>query len=465
MRRPSPAHRLTSYAFALIAAAWVPGCVPGGSGGGGDDPADGAPADGAAVPDGGPATDADPLTDGGPRVDAAPDGGPLVDAGDGGGLDGGDPDGGGLDMTPPCVEGDTDAVACGLNGRGELPRVCEAGAWVPDGPCDDPDVCVDGALDERACLGDGVERRACVDGAYTAFGPCEGGCVDECAPGDPICDGDAVAPCVDVDDDPCLERAPPQPCADPLVCREGACVELPTIIINEVFYDQVGGDGSEVFIELWGPPGASVDDLTLYGVNGNGGVDYATMPLAGVIGGDGYYLIVDADASPALRELSDYGSVAADLQNGPDAVQLRRGDAVLDAVHYGEGGDFGGEGAPAVDPPEGQSISRADQLDTDDNAADFRAADPSPRGEPGSVVCEAPGDVDTRACGFNGRGEQSRTCQPDGLYGPYGRCIDPDDCVDGDRETGPCGLDDRGELTITCVEGQWVEGDCIEMPR
>jgi len=63
-------------------------------------------------------------------------------------------------------------------------------------------------------------------------------------------------------------------------------------------------------------------------------------------------------------------------------VRLLGGAGVLDAVGYGVFGATeinAGEGAPALDPPAGQSVARrfAD-VDTNDNAADFVAGAPSP---------------------------------------------------------------------------------------
>ena len=72
----------------------------------------------------------------------------------------------------------------------------------------------------------------------------------------------------------------------------------------------------------------------------------------------------------------------ADLQNGPDSVQLLDGETVIDALAYGdfEQPDFAaGEGTPTPEVREGQSLSRdSAHRDTGDNATDFRAGPPSP---------------------------------------------------------------------------------------
>ncbi|MBI2893099.1 MAG: hypothetical protein HYY06_06070 [Deltaproteobacteria bacterium] len=159
----------------------------------------------------------------------------------------------------------------------------------------------------------------------------------------------------------------------------------PAVVISEVYYDEAGGDGAHVFIELHGTVGAAMVECALEAVNGaNGGV-YATIDLDGQrIGADGYFLIVDDGANDTMTALSDLVSAGGDLQNGPDSLRLVCRDVQVDAVGYGtvgEGEVFAGEGSPAVDAPAGQSISRnASFTDTGDNSVDFTAGAPTPRG-------------------------------------------------------------------------------------
>ncbi len=284
-----------------------------------------------------------------------------------------------------CVDGAVEEEPCGLNDRGTRRRICAQGDFRPPEDCVDPDECRDGAVEERACgeRGDGVETRACALGAWGDWSPCAGACVDECAPGETRCEGPAVATCDDLDDDPCFEFGPPRPCEN--ACVDGACAPAPggAIIINELYYDEDGGDGPGVFIELWGPPGAAVDGLSLVAINGANGAAYATIELAGAIGDDGYYLVVDVDAAPELAPLADLFDGAADLQNGPDNLQLVDAEGVLDALAYGNvGANFFGETAGAADVPPGTALTRIDHGDTDDNSVDFVPRAPSPRAEP-----------------------------------------------------------------------------------
>ncbi|MCA9540619.1 MAG: DUF4215 domain-containing protein, partial [Myxococcales bacterium] len=291
---------------------------------------------------------------------------------------------------------------------------------------------------------------------------CAGACADECAAGARRCVAGGVEACGDTDADACLEWGPAQACPPGAECVDGACLAPPPpVVINEVLYDQVGADGSDTFIELWGPPGTALDGLTLVAVNGNDGVEYETLPLDGVIAADGYYLVTEPGANAALRAMADLLIDGADLQNGPDGLQLRRGDTVLDALGYGDAGRFFvGEGLPSVDPSDGSAVTRVDHVDTDNNAVDFIAAPASPRGEPGDEPADCvAGQVQIEACGQNDRGERSRGCDA-GTFGPWSACDDPDVCVDGIAEARPCGGDRR--QPSTCVVGQWVADDlCI----
>ncbi|RMG30763.1 MAG: hypothetical protein D6721_03035 [Gammaproteobacteria bacterium] len=149
------------------------------------------------------------------------------------------------------------------------------------------------------------------------------------------------------------------------------------VSISEIFYDAVGRDADHTFIELVGRPGESLDGLILVGVNGSNGEDYLRIPLSGILPDTGVYLIADGSAGhssvPGAQRYTD-----ADLQNGPDSLQLRRGGHVLDAVGYGDFTDarFAGIGTPAPDAPPGKSLTRIAW--TGDNGHDFVVTDPSP---------------------------------------------------------------------------------------
>ena len=159
--------------------------------------------------------------------------------------------------------------------------------------------------------------------------------------------------------------------------------------LSEVFYDAVGSDADLVFVELYGSPGLSLELHELVGINGSNGAEGPVVALSGVVPADGFFVVADGDAG--VTQVSEADLVLSfDFQNGPDSIVLRGPDgAVLDAVGYGDFADavFAGEGAPAPDPPAGQSLARlfAD-VDTHDNARDFIALEqPSPGRGPVSV--------------------------------------------------------------------------------
>lgn len=65
-----------------------------------------------------------------------------------------------------CTTGSTRSVACGLNGRGQQPEFCVQGMWQSDGPCADPDQCIDGEHNLSLCgqASAGLREDRCVAG-------------------------------------------------------------------------------------------------------------------------------------------------------------------------------------------------------------------------------------------------------------------------------------------------------------
>jgi hypothetical protein len=164
-------------------------------------------------------------------------------------------------------------------------------------------------------------------------------------------------------------------------------------VLSEVYYDAVGSDDGQSFIELWGAPGTSLAGLVIEGINGSGGGVTHTLTLSGTIGASGVFVLADmlTGSSSSLVPGADL-VLDFDLQNGPDSVVLRDANGILDAVGYGvfaPGDVFAGEGSAAVDPAAGSAIARrfAD-VDTNDNAADWLAAAPSPGTAPLQTVAE-----------------------------------------------------------------------------
>lgn len=147
-----------------------------------------------------------------------------------------------------------------------------------------------------------------------------------------------------------------------------------TPVISEVLYDASGTDAGNVFVELFGTPGESLDGLVIEGVNGGNGAIYLSVLLAGVMPADGILVIGDDDGGATSVANADF-IADVDFQNGPDSVVLRNGGGILDAVGYGNfsaSDVFAGEGSPALDPASGWSIARFDlAVDSGDNSMDF----------------------------------------------------------------------------------------------
>lgn len=72
-----------------------------------------------------------------------------------------------------------------------------------------------------------------------------------------------------------------------------------TPLISEVFYDAIGSDDGQSFVELYGAPGTDLTGLVVEGINGSGGAVTHSIALSGAIGSDGIFVLADrlADGS------------------------------------------------------------------------------------------------------------------------------------------------------------------------
>jgi hypothetical protein len=190
-----------------------------------------------------------------------------------------------------------------------------------------------------------------------------------------------------------MKRNISKPAAQCLLAISGALamtVVHSQTVISEVLYDAAGTDNGNVFVELFGTPGATLDGLLLEGVNGADGSVYSSITLSGIIPADGVFLIGD-DSGDGTTLVGNADLVMnVDFQNGPDSVVLRDTGGVLDALGYGDftGGVFAGEGNAAPDVPGGVSLARVNPLlDSNDNLTDFMSLDvPTPGSVPVGAV-------------------------------------------------------------------------------
>lgn len=148
------------------------------------------------------------------------------------------------------------------------------------------------------------------------------------------------------------------------------------LVVNEVLYDPPGADAGREFVELLNtsPEAVALAGLELETADGARPGTWRRV-WAGTSGtlAPGALLLVAGDSLPAPAHLT------ADLQNGPDAIRVRRGTEVLDTLGYGLLVDpslF--EGRPAPDVTNASLARVPDGSDTGNNAADFITAAPTP---------------------------------------------------------------------------------------
>ncbi len=163
-----------------------------------------------------------------------------------------------------------------------------------------------------------------------------------------------------------------------------ACPGAGEVVLNEVRYTPK----DDAFIEIWGPANAPLSCLKLMAFNGgqdgsscDGSTAYQ-FAVDDVIGADGYFVLATNEA-----EGVDRVTAKADLQNGPDGVQLvdTASGNVLDSLAYGgpmedcESPVMEGN-SPAPAHTDTASIGRTpDHQDTNDNGADWvLCPEPSP---------------------------------------------------------------------------------------
>jgi hypothetical protein len=150
-----------------------------------------------------------------------------------------------------------------------------------------------------------------------------------------------------------------------------------SICINEIYYDSPGADVN-CFIELKGKPGLAMTNYLICGVNGKDGDTYNVIHLDGLVIPQDSYLVIAQDT---FVTNFDTITTKANMQNGPDNIELRYNGIVIDAVGYGDftNAYFTGEWEEVEDVSNGLSLSRIpDGVDTDLNNIDFRPSAPTP---------------------------------------------------------------------------------------
>jgi len=194
----------------------------------------------------------------------------------------------------------------------------------------------------------------------------------------------------------------------------------PTLVINEIDYDQPGSDAGE-FIEIKNT-GSSPVDLIAFSIdliNGSTASVYKTIALPAFALAPGDYFVVCGDAANVLNCDLDVSPNTNLIQNGaPDAVALMQGSMLIDTVSY-EGDTAApyteGSGAGLVDSGstgnDFKGISRLpDGFDSDQNNLDL------------AFVCITPGTSNTVAdfgCSAAGPVLEIYEIQGSGAHSPF----------------------------------------------
>ena len=111
------------------------------------------------------------------------------------------------------------------------------------------------------------------------------------------------------------------------------------LVINEVDYDQIGGDTTE-FIEIHNPSMVPVDAsrYALVLVNGSNNTEYLRVPLMGMIPATSYLVVGSKTLMVPMGVLKiDFANMQDNVQNGPpDGVALVdvMDNKVIDALSY-----------------------------------------------------------------------------------------------------------------------------------
>lgn len=236
----------------------------------------------------------------------------------------------------------------------------------------------------------------------------------------------------------------------------GTGITGPQIVINATLVSTVGADAE--YVELYGPPGASLDGLAVVGIesdvgSSNGRIDhYYPLPAGTVIGDNGFFLLANDIAADAFGIVPNASLPSNALENSSitialvsiDALGGKVGGGVLDgtetaldavALTDGETSESFWFDAPIVGPdgtflPAG-AARVADGVDTD-TAADWVQLAFSP--------ITAPENVPTAGTGSTGGGTveaKIHQVQGSGAESPLiGRRVIVEGVVVGDHE-GP----------------------------
>lgn len=177
-----------------------------------------------------------------------------------------------------------------------------------------------------------------------------------------------------------------------------------SVVISEV-YGGGGNSGATLthdFVELYNGSDAAVDVsgwVVQYYSSGGGAGGKAT--LAGSVAPRHTYLVQMAKGTGGTTALPTPDAIGTAAMSGTDGrIDLLAGTTVMDRLGYGSATTSEGYSAPSLTNTV-SATRNAPCVDTDDNATDFRATDPTPENSavdtPGCSVIPALGDPETIA--------------------------------------------------------------------
>ncbi|HQP95156.1 MAG TPA: PKD domain-containing protein [Myxococcota bacterium] len=261
-------------------------------------------------------------------------------------------------------------------------------------------------------------------------GNCATTCENECeVPDEKKCVvGNGWQQCRDYNSDGCLEWGTVTYCESWEECLAGLCEQSEppaVIIIDEIMIDTTSSPDIDSFVELWGPASTDLTGWRLVGVNGSNNAEYQIIELVGSIGSDGRFVVAHPQSAAAIHDAGDQFTADVDYQNGPDSIQLRFGNSIVDAIGYGTFGTgdfFAGETAAVAKPLANHSLARdINHTDTGDNSKDFKElSNPTP-GAANQDVNEPP--VAALQCPSSGNLGETLTFDGSGSDDPDGSLV------------------------------------------
>ena len=115
------------------------------------------------------------------------------------------------------------------------------------------------------------------------------------------------------------------------------------IFINEIDYDDPGGDNEE-FVEICALAG-TYNNVSLYFINGSNGSSYDNVTFGNITisdenSGYGFYILVTTSNNTDGSSIYDHNTGVSSIQNGaPDGIYLKVDGTIVDGISYEDTGD------------------------------------------------------------------------------------------------------------------------------